>query len=70
MPKAKKMGRPKLPKGHAKGRIIPVRFSEKDLELLTEVFESNGRFKSVSDFLRYAVKETAKREKARAKRVS
>lgn len=64
------MGRPKLPEGEARGRIVPVRFSETDLELLTEVFEANAeRFKSVSDFLRYAVRETAKREKARSKRV-
>ena len=28
MPKAKKIGRPKLPKGHAKGKIVPVRFND------------------------------------------
>jgi len=30
--KHKKMGRPKLPKGEAKGRIVPVRFNAQDLK--------------------------------------
>jgi hypothetical protein len=29
--KPKKIGRPKLPKGDAKGRIVPVRFKADDL---------------------------------------
>jgi hypothetical protein len=29
--KARKVGRPKLPKGEAKGRIVPVRFTGNDL---------------------------------------
>ena len=29
----KKMGRPKLPKGEAKGRIVPVRFTDAELKL-------------------------------------
>lgn len=33
--KPKKMGRPKLPNGTAKGRIVPVRFSEDELERIT-----------------------------------
>jgi hypothetical protein len=36
MPKVKKMGRPKLPKGHAKGRIVPVRFSDEELKAMTK----------------------------------
>jgi Leu/Phe-tRNA-protein transferase len=35
MPKAKKMGRPKLPKKHAKGRIVPVRFNDAELKAMT-----------------------------------
>jgi hypothetical protein len=31
-PKPKKLGRPKLPKGEAKGRIVPVRFNRDDLK--------------------------------------
>jgi hypothetical protein len=29
--KPKKIGRPKLPKGEAKGRIVPIRFNPADL---------------------------------------
>jgi hypothetical protein len=32
MAKKPKVGRPKLPKGEAKGRIVPVRFRAEDLE--------------------------------------
>lgn len=32
MPKKPKVGRPKLPRGEAKGRIVPVRFRSEDLE--------------------------------------
>ncbi|MEO8053218.1 MAG: hypothetical protein ABI833_22665, partial [Acidobacteriota bacterium] len=34
-PKAKKVGRPRLPKGDAKGRIVPVRFNAEDLKRIT-----------------------------------
>ena len=30
--KPKKIGRPKLPKGEAKGRIVPIRFNPADLK--------------------------------------
>jgi hypothetical protein len=32
MPKAKKIGRPKLPKGHAKGKIVPVRLNDREVK--------------------------------------
>jgi hypothetical protein len=32
--KPKKVGRPKLPKGEAKGRIVPVRFNVDDLKAI------------------------------------
>lgn len=32
--KPKKVGRPKLPKGEAKGRIVPVRFNAEDLKAI------------------------------------
>jgi len=34
MPKKPKVGRPKLPKGQAKGRIVPVRFRPEDLKAM------------------------------------
>lgn len=37
MPKLKprKVGRPKLPKGEAKGKIVPVRFDSEDVNRIT-----------------------------------
>jgi len=34
MPKRKKVGRPALPKGAAKGKIVPVRFTADDLKAI------------------------------------
>ena len=34
MKRARKVGRPKLPKGEAKGRIVPVRFTGDDLRAM------------------------------------
>ena len=34
--KPKKVGRPKLPKGHAKGQIVPVRFNADELKRITQ----------------------------------
>ena len=31
-PKPRKVGRPKLPKGEAKGKIVPIRFNAVDLK--------------------------------------
>ena len=33
--KPKKIGRPKLPKGEAKGKIVPIRFAPEDLKAIT-----------------------------------
>lgn len=53
MPKPKKMGRPKLPKGEAMGKIVAIRFSPEDRKRL----ESAAKAKklSVSDWIRKAV---------------
>jgi len=32
--KSRKVGRPKMPKGEAKGRIVPVRFTADDLKAM------------------------------------
>jgi len=42
--KPRKVGRPKLPKGEAKGRIVPVRFTANDLraiELSANLYKDN-----------------------------
>ena len=52
MPKATKpkMGRPKLPKGDAKGRIVPVRFNAHDLKLIESAARASQ--KTVSEWIR------------------
>jgi hypothetical protein len=45
-----KIGRPKLPKGEAKGRIVPVRFNTEDLKRI-ELAARSSR-KTVSEWIR------------------
>ena len=49
-PKPKKIGRPKLPKGDAKGRIVPVRFNASDLKRIESTAKANQ--KTVSEWIR------------------
>ena len=43
-PQPKKMGRPRLPEGEAKGRIVPVRFSDEELDrIATAASRSNQK---------------------------
>jgi hypothetical protein len=39
----KKMGRPKLPKGEAKGRIVPIRFTEAELKLYAKEVKASDQ---------------------------
>ena len=48
--KARKVGRPKMPKGEAKGRIVPVRFNGDDLRAITAAAKANKQ--TVSEWLR------------------
>jgi len=43
MPRKPKVGRPKLPKGEAKGRIVPVRFRAEDLKAMERAARKSGR---------------------------
>jgi len=52
-PKPKKIGRPKLPKGDAKGRIVPVRFNASDLKRIE--FAARASQKTVSEWIRGVV---------------
>jgi hypothetical protein len=45
--KPKKVGRPKLAKGEAKGRIVPVRFRADDLKAITAAAK-----RTVSEWIR------------------
>jgi ribosomal protein S8E len=51
--KAKKVGRPKLPKGAAKGRIVPVRFTGDDLKAIAVRAKSANQ--NVSEWIRSTI---------------
>jgi hypothetical protein len=53
LPRKAKVGRPKLPKGEAKGRIVPVRFRKDDLRTLERIAKAND--KTISEWIRSAV---------------
>jgi predicted HicB family RNase H-like nuclease len=50
MPKPKKVGRPKLPKGEAKGRIVPVRFTGEALRAMES--QAKASKQTVSEWIR------------------
>jgi hypothetical protein len=49
-PKHKKMGRPRLPKGEAKGQIVPVRFNRDDLRRIEAAAKTSNQ--TVSEWIR------------------
>jgi len=53
MPRARKVGRPKLPKGEAKGRIVPVRFTEEALKAIEA--RAKARKQTISEWIRNAL---------------
>lgn len=53
MPKKTKIGRPVLPKGHAKARIVPVRFRPDDLKRIETAAKASNQ--TLSDWIRSAV---------------
>jgi len=57
---SKKLGRPKLPKGHAKGKIVPVRLNEEELKLFTKA-ASVSEHKTLSSWIRHSLREAATR---------
>ena len=48
-----KIGRPKLPKGEAKGRIVPVRFNAHDMKRIESAAKASQ--KTVSEWIRGAI---------------
>jgi hypothetical protein len=52
-PKPKKIGRPKLPKGEAKGRIVPVRFSAEAINAVESAARTNKQ--TTSEWIRQTV---------------
>jgi hypothetical protein len=51
--KPKKMGRPKLPRGEAKGRVVPIRFNTADLKRIESAAKASQ--KTVSEWIRGTV---------------
>lgn len=64
MPKAKKIGRPKLPKGHAKGKIVPVRLTDAEAKLFAKAAERSDH-KTLSSWIRNALQAAAEKESLR-----
>ena len=56
----KKLGRPKLPKGEAKGKIVPVRLNGEELKLFTKA-ASASEHKTLSGWIRHSLREAATR---------
>jgi hypothetical protein len=54
--KNRKVGRPKLPKGEAKGRIVPVRFTADDLKAMAAAAKASNQ--SVSEWIRDTIHAT------------
>ena len=51
--KNRKVGRPKLPKGEAKGRIVPVRFAGDDLKAIAAAAKASNQ--NVSEWIRSTI---------------
>ena len=51
--KKAKIGRPKLPKGTAKGRIVPVRFTADDLKAMEAAAKASKQ--NVSEWIRSTI---------------
>ena len=49
-PKPKKVGRPKMAKGEAKGKIVPIRFNAEDLKKVTAAAKAKDQ--TVSEWVR------------------
>jgi hypothetical protein len=59
--KPKKMGRPKLPKGHVKGKIVPVRLNDAEVKLFTKAADKSEH-KTLSAWIRHRLKLVAEQE--------
>lgn len=51
--KSRKVGRPKLPRGEAKGRIVPVRFAPDDLRAMEA--KARAAKQSLSEWIRSTI---------------
>lgn len=56
-PKPKKVGRPKLPKGHAKGRVLGLRLTDEEIKIFTTA--AKAKKQTVSEWVRSTLGEAA-----------
>jgi hypothetical protein len=54
--KVRRVGRPKLPKGEAKGRIVPVRFTSDDLKAMAAAAKASKQ--TLSEWIRSTIHGT------------
>ena len=52
-PKKAKVGRPRMPKGEAKGRIVPVRFTADDLKAMEQAARASKV--TISEWIRSTI---------------
>ena len=55
-PKKAKVGRPQMPKGEAKGRIVPLRFTHDDLKAMAAAAKASNQ--TVSEWIRGTIQAT------------
>lgn len=60
MADAKKIGRPPLPKGQVKGKIVPVRLDDSDVETFIRAATRSGH-PTLSSWIRTALKAAAQK---------
>lgn len=58
-PVAKKRGRPPLPKGHVKAKIVPMRLQDADVKLFEKAAKSTKQ--TLSEWMRVTLREAAQR---------
>lgn len=54
-------GRPKLPKGHAKAKYVPVRLNDADLKLFTQAAKKS-EYPTLSAWIRHTLRKAVENE--------
>ena len=55
MPKAKKRGRPPLPKGHAKAKYVPMRLKDEDFKAFSKAAKASDQ--TLSEWMRNTLRK-------------
>jgi uncharacterized protein (DUF1778 family) len=56
--KKRRRGRPPLPKGHVKGKIVPMRLTAEEAKLFTKAADASEH-ESLSAWMRHTLREAA-----------